>query len=235
MSLGQRFGDGQPKAEPAETSLQRLVSLLERVKNALQDFLFHSDPVIADGDGEILRRRIGGGDRDFALVAGEFDRVFQQVPDDLLELGGVARDEMSARPKIEVDLDVAGARLCGANLGHIGDRLVGVHFHEIELQFVFGDTRKIEQIVDQLTLQFDIATNHGEGRAGLFGIDGPGFERFHRGQNGRQRCAQFVRKHGEESVLGPVGRLDRGFLLLDGGFSSSPLRHGGRQSQGGHG
>src|SRR5690606_8144753 len=83
--------DRQPEPEPAESSSDRGVALLEPIEDVRQQLR-------PDADARVLDRDLGFGaevphaDADRAALRGELDRVPEQIPEDLLEASRVARD-----------------------------------------------------------------------------------------------------------------------------------------------
>jgi len=71
------------------------------------------------------------------------------------------------------------SRLGTANFNDVRHRLVRIDRSETQLHFVFGDSCEVEQVVNQLRFQLDIATNHRQGCFGFFTLCGLGFEGFH--------------------------------------------------------
>ena len=104
MRLGERFRDRQTEPEPAIAALKCAFALLERIENTIHDFRLDPDARVVHGDGEQLWFRIGGGNGDLAMIGRELDRVLEQVPNDLLELGRVTGDVMGAATQVEVQL-----------------------------------------------------------------------------------------------------------------------------------
>jgi len=104
VRLGKRFRNRQTEPEPAIAALKCAFALLERIENAIHDFRLDPDAGVVHGDGEQLWFRIGRGNGDLAVIGRELDRVLEQVPNDLLELGRVTGDVMGATPQVEVQL-----------------------------------------------------------------------------------------------------------------------------------
>src|SRR5438270_3018296 len=126
MRLGKGFGNGQAETESAITPLKRALALFERIKNAIHDFRFDSDSGVVHRDGEKLRLRIGRRNCDLAVVGGELDRVLEQVPDNLLVLGGVARDVMGAAAQIKMQFQIPRLRFRATDLYDVVDDFVGI-------------------------------------------------------------------------------------------------------------
>ena len=63
---------------------------------------------------------------------------------------------------------------------------------EPQLQFVFRDQRQIEQIVNQLALELDVATDHGQRSFGFRGLGGLDLQRVQCSDHWSKRRAQFM-------------------------------------------
>ena len=172
--------------------LKRAVALFERIKNALHDFRLHADAAVADGNGENCFRWIVRGDHDVSSFRGEFDRVLKYVPNDLLKFRGVGGDMATLRSQIEMHMKSFEPRLDAANLDDIRHRLMRVDWSETQLHFVSGDPGEVEQVINQLRFQFDIATDHRHRCFGIFSLCRLCFERFQRRNDRSKWRAQFV-------------------------------------------
>jgi len=124
------------------------LALLERIEDAFHNFRFNSNAGVANAYGELLGLWIGGCNADLAVFGRELNRVLQQVPNDLLKLGGVSGDVVCAGAKIQMHVQVTVVRFRPAYFHDIGDCLVGINWTELQLQFVLGDTSEVEQVVN---------------------------------------------------------------------------------------
>jgi len=109
--------------------------------------------------------------------------------------------------------------------------LMRIDWLEVELHFAFRDTGQIEQVVDELAFQLDVATHHRERGIYFGGRMALAFQRVERGEDGRERRAELVRKHGEEIVLRAIGGFDIAPLLLERGLGPAGARSCRRQAQ----
>src|SRR5439155_21480287 len=116
VRLRQRFSNREAEAQTAKSALKRAVALFKRVENTLYDFWFHPDTGIAQTDAQDVLRGIGRRDQDLAILRCELDRILEQVPDDLLKLCRVCRDEMRICPQVEMHRKSFGCGLRAANL-----------------------------------------------------------------------------------------------------------------------
>src|SRR5690349_5060102 len=109
---------------------KRAVALFEWIKNALHNFRLHANASVADANGEDRFSRILRGDRNVSSFGGEFNRVLEQVPNDLLKFRGIGSHMVSLRSQIEMHIKLFGSRLGAANLDDIRHRLVRIHWSE---------------------------------------------------------------------------------------------------------
>src|ERR1700758_2893239 len=98
--------------------------------------------------------------------------------------------------QIEMYMQSFGSRLGTANLHHIGDSLMRIDRNESQLHFISCDSGEVEQVINQLRFQFDIATDHGQSRLAVFRLHRLGLKRFQSGNDWSQWRPEFVRKHG---------------------------------------
>jgi hypothetical protein len=63
-------------------------------------------------------------------------------------------------PQIEMHMKSLGPRLGAANFDDVRHRLVRIDWSETQLHFVSGDSGEVQQIINQLRFQLDIATDH---------------------------------------------------------------------------
>ena len=126
-------------------------------------------------------------------------------------------------------------RFGGADIQHVADGLMGVDRLEVQLHFVLGDPGEIEEVVDELAFEFDVAPHHGESGVDFRRRLPLGFQSVECREHRSERRAQLVRKHGEKIVLGPVRCFDSGALLLECGLGPAALAHPGSQRDRGDG
>ncbi len=106
MSHHQCTGNSQPQTEPAKTVRHRGSTLFKCVKNLGQYCLFNPDPGVAYLNLQFTGHGIAGFNAHFALIRGEFDRVLEQIPKNLLEAGRIGGNrvfagvEMKRKPQL---------------------------------------------------------------------------------------------------------------------------------------
>src|SRR5947207_10071713 len=103
-----------------------MLVLLEWIKNPIHDVWINADARVVNSDVDRLRFRIGSENRDLALIGSKLDRVLEQVPNDLLELRGVAGNVMSAGAQTKMYFQAAYFRFRPAHFDHIFNDLVCV-------------------------------------------------------------------------------------------------------------
>ena len=96
MKLKQCLGDGKPKSQASKLLRDLATALLKRVKDVANCIGADTNPSVVHAN----RDPVGGGisREDTHPPAGgrEFDRVFQNVPKDLLEAGRISLNKMLA-------------------------------------------------------------------------------------------------------------------------------------------
>src|SRR4051794_1920007 len=102
------------------------------------------------------RRRIHRLDCDATVLGSELDAILDQVPKDLLQTSWVRFDIRMLGAQIELNPELFGARFFTTNLECPLDDLVQGNRLQGELQFAFGDSSHVEQIIDQPRFQFDV-------------------------------------------------------------------------------
>ena len=109
---------------------------------------------------------------------------------------------------------------------------MGIHRVELQVEFVFGDSSKIEKVSDELALELHVALNHGQRAFGFVRLCLVLLQRIERAHHWGERRAQFVREHGEEIIFRAIGRLDRALLLFDRRFGTAAFGHGRGEGHG---
>src|SRR4029077_14537253 len=108
---------------------------------------------------------------------------------------------------------------------YIRYRLVRIDWSHTQLHFVSGDPGEVEQVINQLGFQLDIATDHRHRCFSIFSLCRLCFERFQRGNDRSEWRAQFVRKHRQEMVFSAIRGFYDAFLLLKLVFDTPSLGH----------
>src|SRR5512142_3196243 len=94
--LGQAFADDQPQSGASIVSCGGTVQLAECMEQAIHAIQWDSDAGISNGEMQdaqwrLSRARVCDGNLDFASLR-EFDRVAQEVEENLSEAGFIAND-----------------------------------------------------------------------------------------------------------------------------------------------
>ena len=205
MQLGEALHHRQADAESAAPADRARLALHEELEDPGQDVARDTDAGIAHTQDAVtaLARH---ADLDGAARRRVFDRVVEQVHDDLLQ-----------SHRIGIDPDLVGVERDAVTAGAARQRrqaaahgLRELHRLRIEADLAGGDAVDLEQIFhhprDVLRLAGDHLTRVPRGllRRGrpLEDVDGV--------DDRRQRVAELVPQHRHELVLGAVGRLGRG-------------------------
>ena len=208
VDFDDRLRDGQPQAEPAVAMLAGDVALLEGLENIRQRFGADADAGILDADEDPILDVVARAHGDAPAGGGEFERVLDQVPKDLLEPRGIGQRMMPRRFEHEDDAHLLAEPVATDDLGGVLEELVQVGSHRRDGQLAAADARDVEQVVDQPRLEFDVAAHHPEliahfERQGEIGLECGGGH-----QHRCERRAQLVAEGGEEVVLGTRAALD---------------------------
>ena len=202
-------GDGESEPEPAEAARAGVFLLDEGLEDIAQHLRLDADARVGDLDEQrfFIFCRVARAHGDDAAGRGEFHGVLEHVPENLLHAHDIGFDGMLWRGKVERDLDLPLLRFAAEGVASVTQRGVGVEWMKIEAQLAAGDARDIEQIIDELRLECDGLANNLDVTSHTWRQLGVISERGGEEQCGIERCAQLVRKRGEELVLGPRGRL----------------------------
>src|SRR5207247_8522963 len=123
------------------------------------------------------------GDYDVSSFRGEFDRVLKYVPNDLLKFRGVGGDMATLRSQIEMHMKSFEPCLGAANVDYIRHRLMRIDWSETQLHFVSGASGEVEQVINQMRFQFDVATDHRQRCSGVVRLSRLCCKRFQRGNH----------------------------------------------------
>ena len=133
--------------------------MLEGVEDFLDPFWLDAHPSIGNSNVNLLRRGVGGFDRDAALFRSEFHAVLDQVPKDLLQTRGIAFDVRIGGAKTKFHFEIFGSNVLAANFVSTVEDLVHANRLKAQLQFAFRDACDVEQIVNQARFQLDVTPN----------------------------------------------------------------------------
>jgi hypothetical protein len=201
MALDQFPHQSQAYAHAAELTVTTAVGLPEHVEDERQEFRFNAFARVADPQlGEFfIPRQLH---MHFAARRREFQRIAQQIPDDLFNPYDIALNENILVGDIEVQSDALLLRFDRHELHHMGNTLPQIELRIFQSQLASVQPRKVHQVVDDPCLAlhraFDgrrCARNHGQ-RCRL------GYTAHHFGRqlNQVQRLLQFVGQDSEKFV-----------------------------------
>ena len=74
----------------------------------------------------------------------------------------------------------------------------------VEFELVVDDARHVQEVVDEMRFEFDVAPDDFDGSADIGGVVQPLFQFGDHHDDRGERVAQFVGEQGEELVLGGV-------------------------------
>src|SRR4030095_12850753 len=137
----------------------RGLALLEGVEDFLNPFRLDAHPRIGNPNINLLRRGVDGFDRDAAFFRSEFHAVLDQVPKDLLQTRRIAFDVRIGGAKTKFHFEIFGSNVLAANFVSTVEDLVHANRLKAQLQFAFRDACDVEQIVNQVRFQLDVASN----------------------------------------------------------------------------
>ncbi len=212
VTLDETAGNCQAEAQPTEAvgASHRVIALGKRVVDPVQLGRGKTDAAVGDGDHcHLIRRTQMQTHGDPAVVGRELDRVFQDIPKNLLQAHRISRylSRKFSQLQTEIDLLLLDISLHGRQ--RILQYPAQIHGHQVERHLAMGDAREIQQIVDQAGFQFHILANGGENLPRLLAKRRIGRRLARQQQHRVERRAQFVGKCGEESVLRAAGTLRR--------------------------
>ena len=125
MRFDDRTADRQP--HPQTAGLRRVEGREEVLKTRRSQ----SRPRILHRDQHAVRFGLSGGDeqlsRPFRDRAHRFDRVDDEIEDNLLQLDAIAFDERQTLPEFRLHRRAVLHRFATGELNHLADRLVYVH------------------------------------------------------------------------------------------------------------
>src|SRR5262249_48040948 len=129
---------------------------------------------------------------DAASLRREFDRVGEQVPDYLLQAGGVASDLTDFGRKIGLDRDPFGVRRRVDRLNRLVNYRDQVHWPEFEPEFAADDAGRVEQIINQLRLRLPTTLDDFRRMLNLLGVQAAVAQQSRVSEHRVQRRAQFM-------------------------------------------
>src|SRR4030095_3822871 len=111
-------------------------------------------------DNEVMLRVIACDDTKLAAGGSKFNRVLDDVPKNLLQAGGIGPAMMFFGREIQLNLDLLFVQIAGRNSERVIERSVHVDGIVAQLEFAVGDAGEIQEIVDEQSLELDIAPEH---------------------------------------------------------------------------
>lgn len=209
MEFDELFYDGEAEAETAVLARGRGIGLAETLEEIRKEFGSHSGAGVAHTQHEVvvvaLQAHI-----DPPMRGREFDRVGQQVPDDLLESGAIAHHLESPRSDVGEDADFfeGGGGMNGVDGS--GDDGGEIDALDGEADFAGGDAAHVEEILDELGLNAGVAFDDVEAVGEFLGGVGAFLEDLSPTEDRIERSAKLVRERGEKFVLEAAGALGLG-------------------------
>ena len=115
-----------------------------------------------------------------------------------------------AGDEVDRELKLGVLEIVAADIDDVVDELMGVDELALEEERAAADAREVEEVVDESSLEDDVAADHLEDGAERVRGVGVAEHGGDGGEDGGERCAELVRERGEEAVLGEVGGLGLG-------------------------
>src|SRR5262249_42660763 len=141
---------------------------------------------------------------------GELNRIRKQVPDDLLQPGGVTDDDLRSRDVTRAQLDAFGLRQRAHHIEGVGEYGVDVQRARFQPQLAANNASGVEQIFDQSQLRPGVALDDVAGLFQLLQVMWVLAQQAVVTEDRVQGRAQFVRDNGEEFILAAVRGLGLG-------------------------
>src|SRR5437773_1262052 len=148
VELDELLADRKPEPGPAGAPRDRIVQLLERLEQARQVLRADADPRVRHPHAHGFR--LGLHADEHPALRREFDRVRQQIEEDLLHLGAVRDEPRQLERYILLELELLAARERHRRLDALVDQLVEIELLGHHLQLPRLDAREIEDPVDEL-------------------------------------------------------------------------------------
>jgi len=120
-----------------------------------------ADAGVGDADFHAaVRIGIGGGNCDGAALGGELDRVFHEIPEDLLQTCGVGVYRAARSRQRYGCREALAAQVALADLQDMPDGFVKVGRLQVEFEFAAADAHQVEQIINQANFELHVAADH---------------------------------------------------------------------------
>ena len=209
VGLDDSLGNGEAEPESTELAGHTRVALGESIKNAGESVRGDADAGVVNDENDAALGE-AGGDRDVAVFGGKFGSVLEKIPNDLLEPSGVAGQMVGGGGEGDRDLLTFALDLSGRDLEGAVDHLMQIDGAKRDLEFAMLDAGHIKEVIDEESLDLDVAADEVElvvGGGREIGLAGKNLESK---KDGGERGAEFVRKQSEKVVLGLAGGFDGG-------------------------
>ena len=159
MTFGQAPTDRQAKAQAAEPLRDRLVALVEGVKNLRERRGLDTDSGVGHLDDQGITL-VAASDDDPPAARGELHGVLDQVPGHLLKPGRVGVDEVAGGVEVDLQAEPGLVDPRPADLDGFEDQAVGVDDASMESELALDDPVEVEQVVDQVGFDLDVPPSH---------------------------------------------------------------------------
>ena len=162
MQLHQVLDDGQPEAQTTEAALRTRVLLPKPVEHVRQELRRDAGAGVVNHD-----RRLGAGALQPQLHAArlrrELDGVRQQVPDDLLQAIGVARDGADALVDDRVDADLLRVGRRRHGFDRLAHDIWQADLLDVEPERAAVEPSHVQQVFDQPGLRAGVPLDRLDG------------------------------------------------------------------------
>ena len=149
IGLGKGLGQRQAKPGAADFRVVAVMDAAEGREGDLQRLGRNADAGVLDPEDEFACRAGLAGDDDLTAGSGEFDRIGNEIEQDLLHRSQIGDDIGQAGGEIAPQDDPAGARLLLHQLEAVLGQLAEIDRGEIELELAGLDLGQVEKIVDE--------------------------------------------------------------------------------------
>ena len=171
-----------------------------------KEFGTDSRAVVLDND-LCLRAGASQDDPHASAVGRELERVREQVPDDLLQTGGVSGHRSNRRVQLPIDGDAFRIRCRFDGLDGCVDDRCQVNALNVEAELARHDPADVEQVRNELRLKSSIAGDDLQTAGRQPDVVALLQHQVRPTENRIQRRAQFVRDHRHEVILQTIGPL----------------------------
>ena len=229
MQFHQILDQGEADTETALGSVKRAFALAEQVEHPGQQFLRHAQAIVPHHNLQPALARIGI-QGDVAAALGVLGGVIQQIDQYLKQPRGVSLQRNRLGRDLRKELMPHGLHQRVGGFDGMSNQYLQVDRLDAQIDLAAHDARDIQQIVHQAAqvghLPFDDFLRPAHARL----IQLQTAEDMGGIADRRQRVSQFMRQHGEEFILAPVGVEQVEFGLLHAGDIGHDAQHAGAGS-----